>query len=93
MRAKAILVDGAVAGNVVSFRNEGKTEVGYWLGREFWGRGIATEALREFLVPVDERPLCAGVARHNAGSIRVLAKCGFVRRGEEKDGMLLYELR
>lgn len=93
VRANAIVADGAVAGNVVSFRKDGKTEVGYWLGREFWGRGIATRALAEFVRSVDERPLHAGVAKHNAGSIRVLEKCGFRRCGEEEDGMLLFELR
>jgi RimJ/RimL family protein N-acetyltransferase len=93
VRTKTIVADGAVAGNVVSFPREGRTEIGYWLGREFWGRGLATRALEEFLAAVDERPLYAGVAKHNAGSIRVLEKCGFVRRGAEKDGMLLYELR
>ena len=92
VRAKTIVVDGAVAGNVVSFRHDGKTEVGYWLGRDFWGRGIATRALTEFLGLVDERPLYAGVAKHNVGSIRVLEKCGFERCGEE-DEMLLFELR
>jgi RimJ/RimL family protein N-acetyltransferase len=91
VRAKTIVVDGAVAGNVVSFRHAGKTEVGYWLGREFWGRGLATRALVEFLRLVDERPLYAGVAKHNVGSIRVLEKCGFERFGEE-DEMLLFEL-
>jgi RimJ/RimL family protein N-acetyltransferase len=89
--AKTIVVDGAVAGNVVSFVHEGKTEVGYWLGREFWGGGIATRALTEFLRLLDERPLYAGVAEHNAGSIRVLEKCGLERCGEE-GGMVLFEL-
>ncbi len=93
VRVKTIVVDGAVAGNVVTFQRDGKTEIGYWLGREYWGRGIATQALEEFLAAIDERPLYAGVAQHNAGSIRVLEKCGFLLRGEEQDGMLLYELR
>jgi RimJ/RimL family protein N-acetyltransferase len=93
IRIRTILAGGAVAGNVLSFVRDDKREVGYWLGREFWGRGIATQALAQFLAQVDERPLYAGVAEHNAGSIRVLEKCGFVRRGVEDDGMLLYELR
>jgi hypothetical protein len=42
---KTILFDGRVAGNVVSFENRGEREVGYWIGREYWGRGVATEAL------------------------------------------------
>mgnify|MGYP002354569524 FL=1 len=42
---RTVLYEGQVAGNVVSFILEGRREVGYWLGREFWGRGIATAAL------------------------------------------------
>lgn len=75
---RTILLDGAVAGNVVSWLDEDKRLVGYWIARRYWGRGIATKALREFLAVVNERPLHAHVAAHNAGSIRVLEKCGFV---------------
>jgi RimJ/RimL family protein N-acetyltransferase len=89
--ARTVVVDGAVAGNVVSFVHEGVREVGYWLGKPFWGRGIATVALREFLAVDAVRPLYAAAAEHNVGSIRVLEKCGFVRCGEE-DGMVRFEL-
>ena len=75
---RTILADGKVAGNVVHFERDGRLEVGYWIGREYWGRGVATNALREFLRQVDARPLFAGVAKHNTASIRVLEKCGFV---------------
>jgi RimJ/RimL family protein N-acetyltransferase len=51
--------------------------VGYWLGRSYWGRGIATRALALFLPLVPARPLYAHVASHNTGSMRVLVKCGF----------------
>ncbi|MFL5736099.1 MAG: GNAT family N-acetyltransferase [Actinomycetota bacterium] len=65
--------------------------VGYWLGKAFWGRGIATEALRRFVGELPERPLSANVAEHNVGSIRVLEKCGFVAVGgprpPEPDGI------
>jgi RimJ/RimL family protein N-acetyltransferase len=80
--AETILFEGQVAGNVVSYRQEGKTFVGYWLGKAFWGKGIATRALAEFLGSVEVRPLHAYVAKHNVGSIRVLEKCGFVAIGE-----------
>jgi RimJ/RimL family protein N-acetyltransferase len=70
--------DGAVAGQVLSFRREGVREVGYWLGREFWGRGIASAALGEFLRIDTNRPLHGVVAEHNAGSRRVLERHGFV---------------
>lgn len=81
---RTIVFNGQVAGHLVSFLLEGKREVGYWLGREFWGRGIATEALRQFLGVVMTRPLCAHVAKHNFGSRRVLEKCGFTVIGEDR---------
>ena len=77
--AKTIVSDGEVAGNVVSFERDGKQLVGYWLGREFWGRGLATRALAELVEELTVRPLYAEVATDNIGSIRVLEKCGFER--------------
>lgn len=77
--AKTIVSDREVAGNVVSFERDGKQLVGYWLGREFWGRGLATRALSEFVEELTMRPLYAEVATTNVGSIRVLEKCGFER--------------
>ena len=71
--------DNVVAGNVVSWEHDGERDVGYWIGREHWGKGIATGALSAFLSEVDARPLHAHVAAHNVGSIRVLEKCGFER--------------
>ena len=81
---RTILCDGEVAGNVTSFLDDdGAREVGYWLGREFWGRGIATCALTQLLQLVTERPLIAHASRENIGSIRVLQKCGFTITGED----------
>jgi RimJ/RimL family protein N-acetyltransferase len=80
-----IVVDGVVAGNVVCYGAAGNREVGYWIGRDFWGRGIATTALRLFLMHIDTRPLYAHVARHNIASRRVLEKCGFVLESEDSD--------
>jgi RimJ/RimL family protein N-acetyltransferase len=89
--SRSIVFGEAVAGNIVSWIQDGKREVGYWMGRAFWGKGIATSALRSFLEVDVERPLFAWVARHNAGSIRVLEKVGFVPTGE--DGVhLIYRL-
>ncbi len=80
---RTILVDGRVAGNIGSWPQEGGRLVGYWIGREFWGKGVATRALAAFLRLVTERPLRAHVAKHNIGSIRVLEKCGFSFEREE----------
>lgn len=74
---KTIVFDGEVAGYVVCFEQSGRPLVGYWVGKRYWGRGIATRALSEFLRGVGTRPLYASVAKHNAGSIRVLEKSGF----------------
>ncbi len=58
-------------------------EIGYWLGRAFWGQGIASEAVRLFLGEVTTRPLFARAASDNVGSIRVLEKAGFMEIGRE----------
>jgi len=81
---KTILFDGEVAGNLVCFEQLGDREVGYWLGKEYWGKGIATQALAEFLQLIETRPLYAHVAKHNVGSRRVLEKCGFSISGEDR---------
>src|SRR5438128_7144517 len=77
VNAKAVVADGQLAGYVVCF-SLGPRMLGYWLGRDFWGRGIATAAVREFLRGFRPRPLFAAVAKDNVASVRVLAKCGFV---------------
>jgi RimJ/RimL family protein N-acetyltransferase len=75
---RTILYDGEVAGSVLSYEEDGRPEVSYWLGREYWGRGIATWALGEFLRSVNQnRPIYARVAKDNLASRRVLEKCGF----------------
>ena len=79
---QTILADGQVAGNIGSWEEEGERAVGYWLGREYWGRGIATQALAAFLRQVPTRPLYARVVQHNVASRRVLEKCGFTVCGE-----------
>ena len=81
---KTILFDGNVAGNIVCFDQLGEREVGYWLGKEYWGKGIASQALTQFLDSVKTRPLYAHVAKHNIASKRVLEKCGFKVAAEDK---------
>jgi RimJ/RimL family protein N-acetyltransferase len=81
---KTILYNDQIAGSIVSWEMFGEREVGYWIGKEFWSRGIMTQALAEYIRIVQTRPLMAHVARHNIGSRRVLEKCGFVVIGEDK---------
>src|ERR671932_87709 len=70
--------DIPVAGQLLSFPRDGIREIGYWLGREFWGRGIATAALAEFLPLVNERPVYGVVSEANVASRRVLERNGFL---------------
>jgi RimJ/RimL family protein N-acetyltransferase len=74
----AIVADGEVAGNIGCWEADGHRFVGYWIGREFWGRGLATQALAELVDMVEARPLYAHVVKSNVASIRVLEKNGFV---------------
>jgi RimJ/RimL family protein N-acetyltransferase len=76
---RTIVADGVVAGNIGSWPENGQQLLGYWVGREWWGRGVATQALALLVDEMSIRPLYAHVAVHNVGSIRVLEKCGFRR--------------
>jgi RimJ/RimL family protein N-acetyltransferase len=83
---KTIVCDGRVAGHVLSYEEDGKVEVSYWIGKPYWGQGIATRALVAFLEHVNRtRPIYARVAEDNLASMRVLEKCGF-RITEEAKG-------
>jgi RimJ/RimL family protein N-acetyltransferase len=97
---RVIDVDGEAAGHVLSWPSDGRRYIGYWVAREYWGRGLATAALAELVAEIRERPLHALVSTGNLGSIRVLEKNGFVEVGPADDKLadegvpgLLYELR
>src|SRR5579863_131613 len=80
---RTILFEGRVVGYVSSYEESaGHPEVTYWLGKPYWGQGIATAALRAFLAQVPARPMHARVAKDNHGSLRVLEHCGFTIVGE-----------
>ena len=74
---RAVLIDDVVAGCISCFQADGLDSIGYWIGREFWGQGIATRALELLLNEVSVRPLHSRVAVSNIASLRVLQKCGF----------------
>lgn len=98
----AIEVDGAFAGGI-GYSRRGDVErlaaeIGYWLGRPYWGRGIATAALATLVPRIFETTdlvrLDALVFATNPASSRVLEKCGFafegtLRRAIVKDGEIL----
>lgn len=81
---RTILVGDQVAGSIAKHEAFGVPEVTYWLGRPFWGQGIATAALSQFLDLVPNRPLYARAAKDNIASLRVLQKCGFTISGEDR---------
>jgi RimJ/RimL family protein N-acetyltransferase len=82
---QTILFAGEVAGNIGSWQQDDVRLVGYWIGKEYWGRGVATQALASMLNVVNERPIHAHVVKHNLASIRVLEKCGFRLEHEESE--------
>ena len=81
---RTIVCGGSVVGNILSWEASGDRLVGYWIGREHWGKGIATAALSRFVEELDTRPLIAHVAKHNLASLRVLRKCGFTILREDR---------
>jgi ribosomal-protein-alanine N-acetyltransferase len=60
-------------------------EIGYWIAEQYWGKGIATTALAQMtdygFTSLQFRKLYACVLTPNIASMRVLAKCGYVREG------------
>ena len=80
---RTIELDGEVVGSLGKFVMFDLPQVTYWIGKPHWGRGIATEALAEFLQGYTARPIYACAAFDNAGSIRVLQKCGFVEMNRD----------
>ena len=81
---QTILVDEIIAGSIAKFVLEREAEITYWLDRNFWGRGVATAALKNFLLLEETRPIFGRVAFDNLGSQKVLEKGGFVKIGTDK---------
>lgn len=80
---RTIKVNDVIAGSVAKFVRENEAEITYWIDKKFWGQGIATTALREFLKTEQVRPVFGRVAFDNYGSQRVLEKCSFLKIGKE----------
>jgi [ribosomal protein S5]-alanine N-acetyltransferase len=81
---QTILFDNIIVGSIAKFVMEGDTEITYWIDRNYWGQGIATKALKEFLSIETSRPIFGRVAFDNFGSQKILEKCGFVKIGADK---------
>ncbi|RBP81985.1 RimJ/RimL family protein N-acetyltransferase [Shewanella putrefaciens] len=96
---RAILVDGKFVGNIGHWQSDGQALIGYWIDREYWGKGIATQTLAQFLPLVSLRPLFAHVAKHNLASQRVLLRHGFVltdqliQESEDTEALLEFVFR
>jgi RimJ/RimL family protein N-acetyltransferase len=81
---RTIVVDGEVVGSIGCWGDD-EREIGYWIGREHWGRGIATASVRAFIAEIPDRPLHAYVAEHNVASMKVVVANGFVQVGRHED--------
>ena len=81
---QTIKFNDVIVGSVAKFVMQNEAEITYWIDRKFWGQGIATTALNEFLKIEQTRPIYGRVAFDNYGSQKVLEKCGFVRVGKDK---------
>jgi RimJ/RimL family protein N-acetyltransferase len=83
---RTVTVNGETAGSIVSWWEGDERFIGYWLGREHWGRGVGTAALTLYLQEEKIRPLYADPYIGNTGSVRLLEKCGFQRTGTVEHG-------
>lgn len=81
---QTICINDMIVGSIARFEMNGDNEITYWIDREYWGKGIATAALKIFLLIEKNRPLLGRVAFDNIGSQRVLEKCGFTKVGSDK---------
>ena len=81
---RTIRVNDVIAGSIAKFVMENEAGITYWIDKKFWGQGIATTALNEFLKIEQARPIYGHVAFDNYGSQKVLEKCGFVKIGKDK---------
>jgi [ribosomal protein S5]-alanine N-acetyltransferase len=81
---QTILFNGKIAGSIAKYEIESTPEITYWIGKDFWGQGIATSALKKFLKIEKVRPIYGRVVFDNFSSQKVLEKCGFKKIGMEK---------
>lgn len=84
INTQTIMVNNIIAGSIAKFEMEGEAEITYWIDKKFWGKGVATTALKKFLIIENVRPIFGRVAFDNLGSQKVLEKCGFVKIGTDK---------
>ncbi len=81
---QTIILDNTIVGSIAKFVIEGDAEITYWIDKKFWGQGIATKALKQFLTMETTSPVLGRTAFDNFGSQKVLEKCGFVKIGTDR---------
>jgi len=81
---RTIILDGVIVGSIAKFVMHNDAGITYWIDRKFWGQGIATKALSDFLKIEQSGPIYGRTAFDNFGSQRVLEKCGFVKIGTDR---------
>ena len=79
-----IFLNNTIVGSIAKFPLDGKIEITYWIDRDFWGKGIASESLGKLIEMESDRPIYGRVAFDNLASQKVLKKCGFIRITEDK---------
>ena len=80
---RTILLGDRVLGSVLIYHRDGEPQLSYWIDKQYWGQGIATQAITLLLKEFTERPVYASAAADNGGSRAVLEKTGFVPVGTE----------
>lgn len=81
---QTIKIDDEIVGSIAKFVRGGDAEITYWMDKKFWGKGIATTALKKFLAIENTRPIFGRVAFDNFASQKVLEKAGFMKVGTDK---------
>ena len=81
---QTIILDNTIVGSIAKFVMHGDSEITYWIDKQFWGQGIATQALTLLLAIEKNRPIFGRVAFDNFGSQKVLEKCHFVKVAVDK---------
>jgi len=87
----AITLDNKIIGSMgsgtIDYENN-STEIGYWIGKEYWGKGYGTKALNLFIKELNKKHklkrIVARSATFNPGSYKILEKCGFKLEGTQK---------
>jgi [ribosomal protein S5]-alanine N-acetyltransferase len=79
---QTIFINNIIVGSIAKFERDNDAEVTYLIDKNFWGQGIATIALKQFLTIEIARPIFGRTAFDNFASQRVLEKCDFKKIGK-----------